>query len=222
MEFSIEDAFYAGLKVECLGALPIFTETDSDLSFHMVPRYFESIAQTLRWQATNITSEDFLCNQLCFFVELGDSIVFCLDASYSGIPMGTFPYCVTASLCDTQKTIMLLGPSSIAETVMEQEFISHGFLMWESECHMEIFGGSFKKKYGTFRQFYPQISVRLHRLDGPLRCEHNTKKGMKYLKLLHASYVDRLSKVFDELPRVLIDMISSYVLGEFLLESLYW
>ncbi|AYV84807.1 MAG: hypothetical protein Hyperionvirus40_11 [Hyperionvirus sp.] len=220
MTASIKSAISAGLEVEAISDLGSFTETDPCLSFHLIPRYFEYIAEGLKWQSTNIISEDFLSKQLCSFLECGGTIYFCSDSNNSGTPKWRYTYKLELYFKEQRGVMSLSGPN-IKESDMQLQFKSQGFILWpafnEEECLFK-----FEFKYGTFRQFYPNYSVRLLQGHELLRCEYNTKKGIKYLKLLGKSYVDRLSEAFDALPEVLLAIISCYVLGELLLESLYW
>ncbi|AYV84057.1 MAG: hypothetical protein Hyperionvirus16_32 [Hyperionvirus sp.] len=211
-KYSIADAISAGLNVEPIGLLRSFTETDPQLSFHQIPIYFEHIKQSLKWQSTNIISENFLSNELCYFIEdARPRIIFCVDPNNSSTPQGRFIYIVSSI-----NEIGLAGPEYIRESEMKKQFETDGFLLWEAYSY-EIMFKNYKLKYGTFRKFYPNHNLKLFRDDDLLCCEYNTSKGIKYLKLLHNSYVGRLSKTFDALPIVLLNIISSYVLGELLM-----
>ncbi|AYV82627.1 MAG: hypothetical protein Hyperionvirus1_206 [Hyperionvirus sp.] len=219
MGYSIKDAILAGSKVEPLRALRSFTETDLSLSFHQIPKYFGYIAESLKWQATNIISEDFLSNQLCCFAEDGWRSHFCVDSNYSEKFKGTFSYNLISYYkhrpdFPDNRVVALLGPWVIEESDMRNQLETHGFILWPADNYEHSFIQE-DLKYGTFRKLYPNYTVDALEDDAPLRCEYNTSKGIKYLKLLHNSYVERLEKTFDELPTVLLDMIASYVLGEF-------
>ncbi|AYV84805.1 MAG: hypothetical protein Hyperionvirus40_9 [Hyperionvirus sp.] len=221
MTVTIKSAISAGLEVEAISDLGSFTETDPCLSFHLIPRYFEYIAEGLKWQSTNIISEDFLSKQLCCFVSVRGTIYFCSDSNYSERRPGRFFYVLSLAFRNEDALMALYGPDYIEKSDLQLQFKSHGFILWPAYDEEKKFQHAMTT-YGTFRQFYPNYSVRLLRDDQPLHCEYNRKKGIKYLKLLQKSYVDRLTKAFDALPKVLVDIISCYVLGELLLESLYW
>ncbi|AYV83765.1 MAG: hypothetical protein Hyperionvirus11_38 [Hyperionvirus sp.] len=117
--------------------------------------------------------------------------------------------------------LSLRGPMGIKGDDMRNQFQTRGFILWPATNSAHIFEHN-ALKYGTFRQFYSNCMVKLFAADNLLRCEYNTKKGLKYLKLLHNSYVGRLANTFNALPDVLLNIISSYVLGEFSIETLYW
>ncbi|AYV84048.1 MAG: hypothetical protein Hyperionvirus16_23 [Hyperionvirus sp.] len=169
------------------------------------------------WQATNIISENFLSNESCYFLEDTEPRIFyCLDPNNSSTAQGKFTYVVTS-----YGIMGLAGPLYINETEMKKQYEMQGFLLWPAYDYSEAFKNKILK-YGPFRKFYPNHYLRLYKHDNLLRCEYNTKKGIKYLKLLHNSYVGRFAKAIDDLPIVLLDIISSYVLGEFIIEGLYW
>ncbi|AYV81175.1 MAG: hypothetical protein Harvfovirus19_20 [Harvfovirus sp.] len=217
-EFSIDEAILDGLMVGAVSTLGSFTETDPHLSFHQIPSYSEDIALSLKWQSINIISEDFLSNELCYFVQTTHRMYFCLDLNKA-----KFSYYIVRgenSPPDENHEIVLAGPRRMTCDIYDQ-FRSRGFILWESHNH-DLFFQKTRVKHGTFRKFFPNSIVTLFPNDELLCCEYNTQKGIHYLKLLRYSYLDRLAKVFDALPDVLLDIISSYALGEFLIEKLYW
>ncbi|AYV81176.1 MAG: hypothetical protein Harvfovirus19_21 [Harvfovirus sp.] len=218
-EFSIIDAISIGLTVQPVSTLGSFTETDPHLSFHQIPSYYEHIVLSLKWQSTNVISEDFLSNELCYFVESQSFSYFCLNSNNLEIPTGKFSYYLAEIVGDN--FIVLSGPERLIQDNITEQFKSRGFILWESFDRQKNFENK-PLKYGTFRNFYPNLRVKLIDNDHLLRCEYNTKKAVKYLKLLRKSYQDRLAKVFETVPNVLLDIISSYVFGEFLIEALYW
>ncbi|AYV84073.1 MAG: hypothetical protein Hyperionvirus16_48 [Hyperionvirus sp.] len=222
---SIADAFSLGLKVESIATLRSFTESDPHLSFHQIDIHFEYIAESLKWQATNILSEDFLSKELCCFLDRQGSttIYFSRDSNNSGTPRFWYALCdlKNPSGIFEQAELFLSGPQNILETTLKEQLESYGFILWKADKKQQLLE-TYNLKYGTFRNFYPNVNLSLLINEELLRCEHNTRKAIKYLKLLHKSYLERLSKVFDALPNVLLDIIVYYVLGEFLIETLYW
>ncbi|AYV81174.1 MAG: hypothetical protein Harvfovirus19_19 [Harvfovirus sp.] len=218
-ELSINSAISAGLTVESVDSLPNFTENDPPFSFHKIPGYYNYIIQSLKWQATNVLSEDFLSNELCYFIERNSRVYFCVDSNNLEVPKAKFAYYLATQSKDY--VIVLAGPSKIKESHLQKQLKSRGFILWKAE-NLQNFLKNLEFKYGTFRNFFPNSHVTLLKNDELLGCKHNAMKVIKYLKLLQKSYVGRLAKVFDALPDVLLDIISSYVLGEFLIEKLYW
>ncbi|AYV84785.1 MAG: hypothetical protein Hyperionvirus39_5 [Hyperionvirus sp.] len=224
LAYSISDAISAGLNVKPLTQLESFTECDPLLSFHQIPLTYGYIAQTLKWQSTNIQSEDFLSNEPCYFEDSIANIYFYIESNYTKSSNGRFTYAL-CELFEERSTLnfmlVLRGPGRIEASDLIKQFETRGFILWPTYSPDDILKNN-GSKHGTFRKFYPNSNVTYFRDDGLLRCEYNTKKGISYLKLLHSSYVDRLAKTFDALPNVLLDIICSYVLGEFQIESLYW
>ncbi|AYV82871.1 MAG: hypothetical protein Hyperionvirus3_17 [Hyperionvirus sp.] len=220
---SIDFAFDLGLQVESICELGSITETDPSLSFDRIPTHFEYIAQSLKWQATNIISEEFLSNEVCYFLVTDAGIYFFLGSHNSEKPDTRFAYVMSSRFYSGifNHQVCLSGPQDIEISIIKKQLKSYGFILWPAFDNRHRFGSA-ELKYGTFRNFYPEIKINLIECDSRLRCEHNTKKGIKYLKLLHRSYVERLSKVIDVVPDVLLDIISYYVLGEFIFKKLYW
>ncbi|AYV82953.1 MAG: hypothetical protein Hyperionvirus3_99 [Hyperionvirus sp.] len=219
-EYSVRAAFEAGLKVGPICSLGLFTEDDEYLSFHRIDSRFEYIAEGLKWQWIDIISEDFLSSELCYFMEGdGGSVFFFPDSHNSEIAKTRFLYALTGPTysprISDRGTLSYHGPEYIKISVIEKQLESIGFIVWEGHNPLDRLRSSEKKgKYGTFRNFYPNVKVHLVAGDKYLRCEHNMKKGIKYLKLLHKSYVARLGRVFDRVPNVLLDIICYYVLGD--------
>ncbi|AYV80568.1 MAG: hypothetical protein Harvfovirus3_13 [Harvfovirus sp.] len=208
MEQSIASAISRGLKIGPIPDLRWFTESDPNLSFHEIPRYFDEIALTLRWQSTNIISEDFLSNRLCYFVL--DRNYFCTDTGRFSYSMNRLEY---NGLEIKSCVFSLPGPWMIETSDLNEQLKCRGFILWKTDSKMDYFlNGNVVR--GTFRNFFPKTTVKMLEGDELLQCEYNTKKGVHYLKLLHKSYVKRLWSVFDLIPIVLLDIIGSYVLGE--------
>ncbi|AYV83790.1 MAG: hypothetical protein Hyperionvirus11_63 [Hyperionvirus sp.] len=207
VEYTIAEAFAAGLEVEPICNLGHFTEDDQNLSFHRIHSHFEYISQSLKWQWANIISDDFLCNELCNFVEGDTGVFFFRDSNNYEIAKTRFVYALRSSIYSPQILKMGIlsfhGPQHMEKSVIEKQLKSYGFVLWEAYDEGDLLENK-KAKYGSLRHFYPELEVYLAECDKYLCCEYNTKKGIKYLKLLRGSYIERLTGVFDALPNVLL------------------
>ncbi|AYV80583.1 MAG: hypothetical protein Harvfovirus3_28 [Harvfovirus sp.] len=209
-ELRIDGAILAGLKVNGIDKLG-----DVNMAFEQIPEHFRFIAETLRWQTTDVASEEFLNNQLCYFVDRRDHAYFCLESNYSETNKGKFAYYLEKSFFGTSPGyIFLTGSLYMDKSEIENQLESRGFILWMGNNVSDTFEKNYVM-YGTFRHFYPDLKVVLSGDDAQLQCKFNRKKGVKYLKLLLASYVERLFGVFDVLPSVLLDIVAVYVMGEF-------